>query len=360
MDLREFIQVLSTEGLLRRVDREVDWRFEVGEMARTNQTPLLFEKIKDYPGQRIFTNGLSSIASIGLALGLRPEIGRKAIVREAARRAAAPIKPRVVDAGPVLENVVQGPQINFLDLPVPHWSKQDGGRYLGTWHINASRDPETGSRNVGVYRMEVLGPNQATLSTSPRSHLGRHVALAEKAGRPLEMAVAIGTSEAVMMAAAAGCPYGFDEYDLAGGLAGEAIQLVKCGTVNLEVPADAEIVIEGLIKPRVRVQDGPYFDYVGTPNTSPEAFLFEATRLMFRNSPIFRGTAVGMPGAEDQQLFSLLAELGLFDFHASTPRRLIQAQLVKRRFFRAFQSVGRVRLRDILHPSAPRSGEGAT
>ena len=324
MNLRKFIDLLSKEGLLRRVDREVDWKFELGEIARKNQTPLLFERIKDYPGHRIFTNGLSSIASIGCALGLSPEKRRRAIIREIKKRAATPTKPRVVDVGPVLENVVQATEIDFLKLPIPHWSNLDGGRYIGTWHVNVSQDPETGTRNLGVYRMEVLGPNQATVSTSSNSHLGRHLAKAEKVGRPLEMAVAIGTPEAVVMAGGAGCPYGMDEYELAGALQGEAVQLVRCGTVNLEVPADSEIVIEGLIKPGVRVQDGPYFDYVGTPNTSFDAFLFEATRLMFRSNPIFRGTAVGLPGAEDQQILSVLSELGLFDFHQSWPKRLVQ------------------------------------
>jgi 4-hydroxy-3-polyprenylbenzoate decarboxylase len=342
MDLREFIDLLAREGYLRRVDREVDWRFELGEIARNNQMPLLFEKIKDYPKQRVFTNGMSSISSMALALGLRPGKRWRAFTTEARSKAATPIRPLVVDKGPVLENVVQAPEINFLDFPIPQWSKQDRGRYIGTWHINVSRDLETGSRNLGVYRMEVLGPNQATVSTSPKSHLAQHVAKAERAGRPLEMAVAIGTCEAVVMAGAAGCPYGTDEYDLAGGLQGESIRLVRCGTVNLEVPADSEIVIEGLIKPGVRVQDGPYFDYVGTANTNFNAFLFEATRLMFRSNPILRGTAVGRPGGEDQQLFSVLSELGLFDFHGLRPKHLIQAQLVKRRFFRAFQLVGRI------------------
>jgi 4-hydroxy-3-polyprenylbenzoate decarboxylase len=358
MDLREFIDHLSKQGHLRRVDREVDWRFELGEMARNNQLPLLFEKIKDYPGQRVFTNGMSSISSMALALGLGPQTRWRAFITEVRRKAAALIEPQVVDTGPVLENVVQAPEINFLDFPVPQWSNHDGGRYLGTWHINVSRDLETGSRNLGVYRMEVLGPNQATVSTSPNSHLARHVAKAEKAGRPLEMAVAIGTSEAIVMAAAAGLPYGTDEYGLAGGLQGEGIRLVRCGTVNLEVPADSEIVIEGVIKPRVRVDDGPYFDYVGTANTNSNAFLFEATRLSFRSDPIFRGTAVGRPGAEDQQVFSVLSALGLFDFHGSRPKHHIQAHLVKRRFFSAFQFVGRMgwkNLRKSLKISPPRS-----
>jgi UbiD family decarboxylase len=112
--------------------------------------------------------------------------------------------------------------------------------------------------------------------------------------------------------------------------------------VDLQVPARSEIVIEGLIQPRVRVQDGPYFDYTGKPNTNPNAFLFEATRLMFRNNPIFRGTAIGLPGAEDHQLFAFLAELGLVDFHGSRVKQAIQQLLLKRRFFRAFQLAGKM------------------
>ncbi len=355
MELREFIDLLSKERLLRRVDREVDWRFELGEISRNNQVPLLFERIKDYPGHRVFTNGMSSISSMAMALGLGPEKRWRTLITEARRKAAALIEPTVVDQGPALENIVPAPEIDFLDFPIPQWSSDDGGRYIGTWHINVTRDLETGSRNLGVYRMEVLGPNQATVSTSPNSHLARHVAKAEKAGRPLEMAVAIGTPEAVMMAAAAGAPYEMDEYGLAGGLQGESIRLVRCGTVNLEVPADSEIVIEGLIKPGVRVQDGPYFDYAGTANTNPYAFLFEATRLMFRTNPIFRGTAVGRAGAEDQQVFSVLSELGLFDFHGSRPKHHILAYLVKRRFFEAFQLAGRTGWKNLMKGLKSRS-----
>ncbi len=347
MNLRAFIHLLSKEGLLRSVDREVDWKFELGEIARTNQTPLLFERIKDYPGQRLFTNGMISLEAIGLALGLARDTRRRAIVKEARRRAAIPIKPCLVETGPVLENVVPGPEIDFFKLPIPQWSSREAGRYLGTWHVNVTRDPATGFRNVGVYRMEVKGPNQATVCTSPKSHLGRHVAKAEEAGKPLEMAVAIGTSEAVVMAAAAGCPFGVDEFDLAGSLQQEAVQLIKCGTVDLEVPADSEIVIEGVIKPGVRVQDGPYFDYAGAPDTSP-AFLFEATRMMFRTNAIFRGTAIGLPGAEDQQILSVLSALGLFDFHGSWHKRLIQTPLIHYRFFRAFQFAGRIKGRSLF------------
>lgn len=342
MGMRQFIDALSRESRLQRISQPVDWRYELGEMTRHRQLPLLFENIRDYPGYRLFTNGLSSVAFIGLALGLTSESTRKQIVAAIKERMRTPIPPSLTETGPVFENVVQADKINLSMFPVPHWNRQDAGRYLGTWHINVTKDPETGTRNVGIYRMQLMGPRQATVSTSPGSHLTLHFAKAEKQGRPLEMAVAIGVSEAVIMAAAAAYPCGLDEYDLAGSLQEESLQLVRCQTVNLEVPAETEILIEGHIKPGVRVQDGPYLDYAGKPNTNPHAFLFEADRLTFRNNPIFRGTAVGVPGAEDQQLFSVLAELNLVDFHGSRRRQQIQNQLLRRRLFRTFQWVGRV------------------
>jgi len=190
-DLRHFIQVLEDARRLSRVRQEIDWRFDLGRMTRESRTALLFENIKGYPDQRVFTNGLLDTCSIALALGLDPATTWKTLIKEAKKRVDAPLKPMPVKTGPVLENVVPASDINLLKLPVPQWSNFDGGRYIGTWHINVSKDPETGSRNVGVYRMQLLGPKQATVSASPRSHLSQQVAKAEKGGQPLPMAVAI-------------------------------------------------------------------------------------------------------------------------------------------------------------------------
>jgi UbiD family decarboxylase len=104
----------------------------------------------------------------------------------------------------------------------------------------------------------------------------------------------------------------------------------------LEVPASSEIVIEGFIHPHRRVQDGPFFDFTGKPNTNPTAYLFEATQLMFRNGAIFRGASIGNPGAEDHELFAFLAALNLVDFSG--------AELLKRRMFRAFQSLSKLQI----------------
>lgn len=344
MDLRAFIESLSTAGRLMRVSREVDWKFELGGIARAHGGPVLFENVKDYPNARVFTNGLSGLAEVGLALGMGAGLSKREIVHELKRRKSSPLTPQMVSDGPVLEQIWTGEDIDLFRLPVPHWNPQDRGRYIGTWHVNTSKDPETGTRNLGVYRMELLGPRQATVSTNSGSHLGMHMTKAERQGRPLEMAVAIGAGEAVVMAGSAAYPYGVDEFDLAGGLQQEGVKLIKCGTVNLEVPAESEIVIEGVIQPGVRVQDGPYFDYVGKPSTNPRAFLFEATRVMSRRDPIFRGASIGLPGAEDQHLLAALACMDLWDFHGSRAKRRLQSCFLRNGMFRAFQLAGRIHL----------------
>lgn len=342
MDLRKFIEILGETGQLYRIDRQVDWRYELGDITRRERAPLLFENIKDYPGHRVFTNGLINLNSICLSLGLRCGEKRNILIEQIRQRLKTPIAPVQVSSGPVLENVVEGEKLNLLQLPVPYWNKRDAGRYIGTWHVNVSRDPENGSYNLGVYRMQVLGPQQATISTSSKSHLGIQFAKAEAMGKPLEVAVAIGVSEAIFIAAAAGYPAGKDEYELAGALQGKSVDLVQCRSIGLKVPADSEIVIEGYLKPDVRVFDGPYFDYAGKSTSNPKAFLFEATSMMFRNRLIFRGAAIGHLGAEDVFLYSILSEVGLFDFHGSRLRRTLQILFLKEGFFRAFQFAGRI------------------
>lgn len=342
IDLREFIRRLGGAGHLTRITRPVDWRFEVGQITRETRTPLLFENVKDYPGHCVFTNGLSDIACIGTALGLDPGADRKQMMSELKRRVSTPVKPVIVESSPALANVESSPRLDLLKFPVPHWSDQETARYIGTWHINVTRDPQTGSRNVGVYRMAALGPDRATVSTSPNSHLSQHFAKAEKESLPLEMAVAIGVPESVVMAAGASYPAGCDEYELAGALQGHPVALIRCQTVRLEVPAHSEIVIEGELRPCARVQDGPYFDYSGKPDINPNAFLFEARRLTFRRNPIFRGASIGVAGAEDHQLFSVLAELGLVDFHGQRLKQSIQNELLRRHMFRAFQWTGKL------------------
>jgi 2,5-furandicarboxylate decarboxylase 1 len=342
IDLRSFIQELDASKQLCRVSRDVDWKYELGDLTRNERKPLLFENVKGYPGQPVFTNGLINLGTIGTALGLPLAADRQASIRELRDRISTPVAPTRVRNGPIFENVLTGRQIDLLRLPVPLWNRSDAGRYIGTWHVNVSRDPENGAYNLGVYRMQVLGPAQATISTSPKSHLGIQFARAEAQRKPLAAAVVIGASETVFIAAAAGYPGGKDEYELAGALQRQPVDLVKCQSIDSDVPANVEILLEGFLHPGVRVLDGPYFDYAGKATSNPGAYLFEVTRMAYRDNPIFRGAVVGHPSAEDIQLFSVLSEVGLFDFHGSRFRRALQILFLKEGLFRAFQMAGRI------------------
>jgi len=340
--LREFISALDKDGGLVRVSDEVDWKFGIGRMARENNVPLLFEKIKDYPNARLFTNGLSNRRSLAIALGIQDrEASSKAMAKRIMDSFKNPVEPTIGPAPPSMENsLTRG--IDLTMLPVPWWSEIDAGRFIGTWHLNISREPETGVRNAGVYRMQIVGPNRTTVSVSPRSHLARQISKAERRQESLPMAVAIGVDERLVIAAAAAPAYGVDEIALAGGLIGRPVELVRCLTQPLEVPADAEVIIEGAIQPGARVQDGPFLDYAGIPSTNPDAHLFEVTALHFRDDLVFRGAAVGRAGAEDHQLYSLLSLAGLTDFHGSRVRHLLQTLLLRRRAFGLFQMTGRL------------------
>lgn len=347
--LRNFIFQLEQAGELIRINEQVDWKYEIGQRTRQCQKSdqkkpaLLFENIKDYPGHRVFTNGLGTYSRIAIALGIDPTTDFRDIIKVFKQRISNTIEPVLVNNAPVKQNFIIGDQVDLTKLPVPWWNKKDGGRYIGTWHLNITKDPETGIRNVGIYRMQLLEPRTAAISISPRSHLAIHLTRAESNGRPLEMAVAIGVNETLIMAAAAAAPYGVDEYSLAGGLNQGPVTLTECKTVDLEVPSYSEIVIEGRIMPEIRVKEGPFLDYSGIPKEDSKALVFEVSCLIHRNNPILRGAAIGMPGAEDHLLFSLLCHAGCLDFHGSRIRQKLQNILLKKRWFKTFQGAGAFR-----------------
>jgi UbiD family decarboxylase len=341
--LRGFIELLDSKGLLERVTKNVSWKYEIGDIVRDRRTPVLFETIDGYPGARLFSNGLVCTPSLALAVGLDKRAGPREISRHVLKAFTNPLPPVRSRQAPVKENVVTGTDVDLETLPLPWWNRADGSRYVATWHLNVSNNPETGERNIGVYRMMLVSRTSATISFSPRSHLAVHVRKAAELGRPLEMAVAIGVDERLMVPAAAAPPYGVDEYGLAGGLLDRPVELTPCTTIATEVPADAEIVLEGVIDPVGAVTDGPYMDYAGVPNTNTHGRLFRVSAIMFRTNPIFRGTTVGRPGAEDHRLYSLLSRIGYTDFHGSRLRHRAQTLLLRHERYRLFQMMGRVR-----------------
>jgi UbiD family decarboxylase len=309
LDLRGFIHILSKARYLTHVRERVDWKTGIARWTRSRQKPLLFENVKDYPEQRVFTNGLAHPSCIALALGFGSGLPMSSVLIRARKRLREPMTPKMVPTGPVIENVVPSSMIDFFQFPVPQWHEREGSRYLGTWHLNVSRDPDSGHRSVGMYRMKALGPKQASINAPRRSDLARHIAKAEAKKKELPMAVAIGAPEATVIAARTVCPHGMDAFDLAGALQQKPVELIQCG--HSEAPAYSEIVIEGFVHPEARVDDGPVFDYEGKPHAHSKAYVFEATRLLHRDEPIFRASALGKPGSEDYQVQAFLQELKL-------------------------------------------------
>lgn len=342
MDLREYIQLLSSNGLLTTINKCVDWRYEIGKISRgTKNRALLFKNIKDYSDYSLFTGGFADYKNVATLFGLPSATPKVLLLSELKSRIGTPIEPREVVSN---ENFIwsEGNVVNLFRLPVPWWHPLDGGRYVGTWHINVSKDPQTKKRNVGVYRMQIIDKKSATISVAANSHLALHIKKAEESGKNLQVAVGIGVDETVVLAAASGVSENVDEYTLAGAIGRAPVRLTKCKTVDLEMPLHTEIVLEGVICKGVRVQDGPFFDYTGKVSINKKAYCFEVNAIRTRVNPVFRGMSVGMAGAEDHLLFSMLSHLDLVNFHGSSLRQKLQNYFLKNELYHLFQLAGKV------------------
>lgn len=313
--LREYMDRLEKEGELMRIKTEVDWNFELGAiMRRANdlrQPALLFEKIKDYPqGYRVFSNGIGATkpniyGRLCIALGLPKETPPLEIIDEIVRRFTNQIKPVLVDNGPCKENIIKGNEVDLLKLPVPFFRPVDGGRYIGTWHGTVTKDPDSGWVNWGMYRHMLHDKRSIGWLVHPGTHGGTiFYQKYEARGKTMPMAIVIGASPACALASmSAVSPY-VDEVDIAGGLNGKPVELVKCETIDLEVPATAEIVLEGEVRPNERKDEGPFGEFTGyrASEKSPRP-VFHVNCITHRNNPILTVAAPGKPF--DDQTFNL-------------------------------------------------------
>jgi 4-hydroxy-3-polyprenylbenzoate decarboxylase len=383
-DLREWVKALERAGELKRVKEEVDPILEIAEitdraskLGRTNngQAPdghkpggpaLLFEKVKGYPGARVLMNQFGSEARMKLALDvdslddiagrIRALLEMKSPEGIMAKLKLLPMLadigkffPRVIPArDAACKQVIHRENINVLNFPVLQCWPMDGGRFI-TLPCVVTRDPKSGKRNVGMYRMQVFD-RQTTgmhwqrqknaaehLRDRLRAHAGdasaRVAQMAETAGgttRPstrtaagtaaqpavtpgaqnsitltkqksdrLEVAVAIGTDPATTFSAIVPAPPEVEEYMIAGFLRQQPLELVKCETVDLEVPAHAEIILEGFVKLDELRTEGPFGDHTGFYTMEDEYPVFHITAITHRKDPIYSATIVGKPPMED-------------------------------------------------------------
>ena len=267
-DMRAFLEALETTRDLVRVDDEVDWDQElsgIGRLSCERDGPaFLFTNVKDYPGWRLAANPVAGWRRYAVGLGLPPETPVRKLYKIYAEREQKPIPPVRVNDAPCKEVVIPGDQVDLFDLPVPMVHEGDGGRYLGTWDLVVSKDADSGWINWGMYRFMIHNERILTGYPRPTSHLGKMLLDSYvPRGEPMPIAIVIGADMPSHLAAAATFRIAGDEADLAGGLGERAVELIKCETSDLYVPASAELVIEAEVYPDAIAQEGPYGEYPG-------------------------------------------------------------------------------------------------
>lgn len=312
-DLREFISELDKQGQLKRISAQVDWNLELAAIMRKvldNSGPaILFENIKGYsPEFPFFSGTLGTYGRYALAMGLSPTVNVHEITKVYRQRVKTPIKPVMVDKknAPCKENILTGKEINLDKFPTPFWHVRDGGRYMGTFHCVVAKDTDTGWVNVGIYRMVIHDKDHLGILFQPGRHAEAVYKKYEQQGKAMPIAISIGQDPINFIAAYGRFEAQVSEWDMAGALRTKPVQLTKCETVDLEVPATAEIVIEGEVPPFERREEGPFGEYTGYygGTRAPRPFV-NVTCITHRNNPIHTGLMEGKPIQENNILASV-------------------------------------------------------
>lgn len=221
------------------------------------------------------------------------------------------IKPKIVSHGKVQEVIQIGDEIDVSNLPIMQHFKSDVGRYITSAFVVA-KDPKKGIRNLSFHRMQVKTSNKMGISLHSRQHLWSYFCVAEQQNRPLQIAAVIGAHPLVVLAASAKTSIDVDEYDIAGGLLGEPIELVKGQTVEVEYPAHSEIVLEGRILTNIYEDEGPFGEYTGYSTSRSTRNVFEITAICRRKSPYYLSILPG-PSADHLNLMRVAKEALVWD-----------------------------------------------
>ncbi|WP_040807930.1 UbiD family decarboxylase [Nocardia concava] len=311
--LRDYIEALREIGELVEVEREVDWNLEMGAISRriyeTGSPAALFTSITDTaPGFRALTAPVGTsripgqhLSRLALTLGLDPHADAREIIETlVAARDRAPIPPVRVEAAPCKQHILLGDEVDLTTLPSPYLHAGDGGRYLNTLGIIIVRSPDGRWTNWSVARIQVLDERRATGTVMPFQHLGQIFAEWRKLGQDMPFALALGVEPLALFAGGSPLPRDIDEVNYIGGYFGEPVEVITCETNDLEVPATAEIVIEGRLSISELALEGPYGDFGGYmfPDTPAPEPVYHVDAITHRDNPIFPFSSSGEPADE--------------------------------------------------------------
>jgi 4-hydroxy-3-polyprenylbenzoate decarboxylase len=318
--LREYIDQLKALGEVQEIDVEVDWNLEMGAIIRRCcelQAPApLFNRIKEIePGFRVLgaPAGLSrqrglSLARAALSLGLPATADAREIIQTLADAHRKPfLPPRRVSDGPCKENKLLGSAVDVGRLPAPLIHEGDGGRYLNTWGTIVVQTPDRQWSNWSISRAMVLGKNTLVGAVIPQQHLGIIYAKWKALHRPMPFALALGTEPVIPFVSGMPLDENVNEADFIGGYLGEPLDVVDCETVDLQVPATSEIVLEGNVSANETAWEGPMGEYSGylSPTGGMLSPVFHVSAMTFRYRPILPVVAAGEPIEENHTCWGL-------------------------------------------------------
>jgi len=320
-NLSEWIDALEDAGELHRITAEVDPYLEISEIIDrvskrqgAENKALLFENVKGST-MPVLANAFGSRRRMGISLGVEgvedhakrlddllnqapPEGWKEKMKLLPTLAEVGRWMPKKVKSAPCQEVVLTGDDVDLSQLPILTTWPDDAGPFI-TFPLCVTKDPETGRRNLGTYRLQVMGPKKTGFHSHLHKDARRHLSKAQKRGERIPVAVCIGADPATCFASVVPAPPDVDELLIAGFLRRKAVELVPCKTIPLEIPASAEIVLEGWVDPAVLVTEGPYGDHTGFYSLADDYPVFEVECITHKKNPIYHTTLVGKPPQED-------------------------------------------------------------
>lgn len=306
-DLREYLKALAqVPGELLETHTPVSANLEVSQviykLQREGRSPAVLFHAVDNGTIPVLTNLMATRRRLAIALGCEEQD----LHQRYREKEKQQVKPTVVEAGPVQEVVIKGAEIDLGQFPIVTHNGQDAGPYI-TAGIMTVRDPDTGIRNAGIYRLMIKGKDTMAIHLAETSHAFYIYRKYCERSMDMPVAVTIGMHPAAYIGSLSFGSIDIDEYDVMGGLLGESLPIVKCLTVDLEVPAYGEICIEGFIDKAARVPEGPFGEFAslyGGPVNNP---MMQVTAITRRKDPIYQDICSGAP---EHQLIGALPRLG--------------------------------------------------
>jgi UbiD family decarboxylase len=323
-DLRSFLDLADAHGCLVRLKQPVDAATEAGALLyelERHASVGIFEHIQDKDG-RLVGNLMGRRDLLAAAMGVAPADLLTAFRERLQRR----IPPRLMEGpAPVQEVVLEGDAADLTRLPLIVHATRDAAAYI-TAGIVLAHDPRTGRRNVSINRMQLKGPRKMGIRMMPPQQLGIIQSHAEKDSQALPIAVAIGNSPLDLLAAATTLPFGDDELELAGALRGAPVPMTPAISVDLDVPANAELVLEGFVEPGVREAEGPFGDFLEFYVPVMDNHVFRLTAVTHRKDPILQAIHAG--STEDVNLLGISREAQVMVAAEATGARVHAVRLL--------------------------------